>query len=189
MCYSLKKEDALNLLVQDRRFRTNAWNKLYETSLWKDIRFPVGRKYEDVATIYKIYNKLEKIGFLNRSLYYYYQRGDSIVHKFSVSSANDYLTGILERRKYLIELYPNMSRLLDASVIRAVYDIERDVILSGSAIPIQYDKYLWDLAKQYTSIQTIKELPPRIIAELLIHNTSVRLYKKLVPLIDVKLKK
>ena len=57
------------------------WNKLYRTSLFKDndIKFPVGKVHEDNFTTYKLLYYANKITFVNQPLYYYLQRGDSIM--------------------------------------------------------------------------------------------------------------
>ena len=56
-----------------------AWGKLYKKSIFYGIRYPVGKLYEDVTIWYKILFSCEKIAIVNRPLYFYYQRCDSIV--------------------------------------------------------------------------------------------------------------
>lgn len=182
--FELDKGQALKMLVEDRKFRTNAWNKLYSIDLWERIRFPYGRKYEDVATIYRIYDAVEKVGFINKPLYYYYQRNDSIVHSFNINSYMDYIKGVKERREYLIEKYPEMNDLLDTSIIKSVFDLERDSILNNADIPDDVQRLLRSLVSKYSSRKSIKGLPPRTKVEYYIYKFSNRLYKMTVPLID-----
>ena len=182
--FELDKGQALKMLVEDRKFRTNAWNKLYSIDLWERIRFPYGRKYEDVATIYRIYDAVEKVGFINKPLYYYYQRNDSIVHSFNINSYMDYIKGVKERREYLIEKYPEMNDLLDTSIIKSVFDLERDSILDNADIPDDVQRLLRSLVSKYSSRKSIKGLPPRTKVEYYIYKFSNRLYKMTVPLID-----
>ncbi len=58
-----------------------AWNKLYKTELFKSnkIEYPVGKKYEDSYTTYKLFYKSEKITYISSPLYFYLQRRDSIM--------------------------------------------------------------------------------------------------------------
>lgn len=49
-----------------------AWGKLYHKSLFKDIRYPVGKNFEDTFTTYKLLYKCEKIAFTNEPLYCYF---------------------------------------------------------------------------------------------------------------------
>ena len=47
-----------------------AWNKCYKKSLFKDITYPKGW-YEDLGTTYKLLDKANSIGFINKPLLYY----------------------------------------------------------------------------------------------------------------------
>ncbi|MED4230140.1 glycosyltransferase family 2 protein [Priestia megaterium] len=80
-----EKKSALVSAIVDHHCRTYVWNKLYKRELWKDIRFPYGKLFEDTFTTYKVINQSSKIIKLDRTLYYYYQRENSIVNsKFTV---------------------------------------------------------------------------------------------------------
>ena len=48
------------------------WNKLYKRDLFDGVRFPKGRNYEDLATIYKLYFKAKIIIVTDFALYYYW---------------------------------------------------------------------------------------------------------------------
>lgn len=77
------------------------WNKIYKTSLFDDIRFPVGRIYEDVATVYKIFSKAENAGYLKQPLYYYYKRsGSTIASSFNSKGRYDCFLGYKERLEF-----------------------------------------------------------------------------------------
>lgn len=56
-----------------------AWNKMYKKCLFEGISFPDGRNYEDEATTYKLFYKSKSVIYTNESLYYYFQRSDSIM--------------------------------------------------------------------------------------------------------------
>lgn len=58
-----------------------AWNKIYKTALFKDnaIKYPVGKIHEDNFTTYKLFYFANKVAFVNRPLYNYLQRPDSIM--------------------------------------------------------------------------------------------------------------
>lgn len=60
---------------------TIAWNKLYHKSLFRDVRYPVGKIHEDDYTTWKLLWKSEYVAITNLYLYYYLQRPDSIMGK------------------------------------------------------------------------------------------------------------
>lgn len=61
-----------------------AWNKLYRRKAWQQLRFPVGRYYEDSAITFHIISTSPKIAILPHSYYVYRtEREGSIAHKLS----------------------------------------------------------------------------------------------------------
>jgi len=69
-----------------------AWNKLYKKDIFKGknaILFPVGKLHEDTYIMYKIYYNLNKLVRINKPLYYYRQRNDSIISSFSIKNVED----------------------------------------------------------------------------------------------------
>ena len=48
-----------------------AWGKLYHKSVFQDIRYPVGKNFEDTFTTYKTLYRCEKIAYTDLPLYYY----------------------------------------------------------------------------------------------------------------------
>lgn len=61
--------------------KVNAWNKIYRRSLFSrnNIKYPVGKIYEDNQTTYKLMYLAKKIIFLDKSLLFYRQRPGSIM--------------------------------------------------------------------------------------------------------------
>lgn len=55
------------------------WDKLYRKCVFEDVRYPVDRLAEDMATTYKTFKNANKVGYLDRVLYNYFIRSDSIM--------------------------------------------------------------------------------------------------------------
>ena len=70
----MKRKDIENFIVPA------AWNKLYISKYFKDITFPEGLWYEDLATIPKYIMMHNKVSIVNESLYFYIQNPKSIMH-------------------------------------------------------------------------------------------------------------
>ncbi|WP_300266478.1 glycosyltransferase family 2 protein [uncultured Enterococcus sp.] len=69
-----------------------AWGKLFKSSLFRYVRFPVGRVYEDSFTLPKLYMFCEKIVVLPDELYCYRQRSTSIINsQYSFEKIADHL--------------------------------------------------------------------------------------------------
>lgn len=56
-----------------------AWNKLYCRKLFDSVQYPFGRIYEDTFTTYKLFLNSDRIVLLNRALYFYRIRPESIM--------------------------------------------------------------------------------------------------------------
>lgn len=57
----------------------SACNKLYHKKLFDEIRFPIGKLYEDAFTTYKLLNEAEKVVFTETQLYFYRLNPQSIL--------------------------------------------------------------------------------------------------------------
>ena len=103
MVYSAK--DALQELFSDH-MENYAWNKLYKAELWENIRFPVGKNFEDILTIYKTFEKCEKIVTLKEAKYYYRRREDSISGTRDFKNRFHIYTAIIERYEDVVQRMP-----------------------------------------------------------------------------------
>lgn len=58
---------------------TSAWAKLYELSIFDNVKFPKGKLFEDIGTIYKTFIESKNVACGFKPKYYYYVRENSIV--------------------------------------------------------------------------------------------------------------
>lgn len=77
-----------------------ACGKLIHNRLIKSDMFPVGRTYEDIGCIYKIYDKCSKLVEIKDSYYFYFIREDSITSKRSLSNVDDKIYFLEEMADY-----------------------------------------------------------------------------------------
>ncbi len=72
------KKEALLLLLEDEVLRNYVWDKLYKRELFAQVRFPVGRSYEDSAVMYLLFDRAQTICQVPEYLYYYIKRSGSL---------------------------------------------------------------------------------------------------------------
>ena len=73
-------------------------NKIYKKEVWKTVRFPVGRRFEDVATIYKTFYNAEKTGYIKKYYYNYVKhKGSAIDLSFDAQRRYECFLGYKER--------------------------------------------------------------------------------------------
>ena len=74
----LTAEECLKKLLYQNGVEVCAWGKLYKTPLIKNLRYPVGKLYEDIPVTYEAVKQSKKIAVIGNVDYYYFQRTDSI---------------------------------------------------------------------------------------------------------------
>ena len=100
------REEMLRLfIVGDRRYEItmSVWDRLYKRELISDLRFPVGKCYEDIVFSTKVIEKSKINVYIDRALYHYRLREDSI----SGEDFNDYNRAPL---RIITDLIPELER-------------------------------------------------------------------------------
>ena len=102
--------DHNNILLEFVNFNINpnVWNKIYKESLWEHVRFPQKHVYEDIETICKILDRCSYVYVLDKPLYVYRKRKDSIT---STCSPSNILDGIRAINQLLIFINENTPEL------------------------------------------------------------------------------
>lgn len=59
---------------------TPVWGKLFLAELWDNIRFPIGRIYEEYYTTWKLIFSASRIAVVDQDLYFYFVNENGIVH-------------------------------------------------------------------------------------------------------------
>ncbi len=72
-------ESAVVETLYARKIKTSAWGKLYRKELFKEIRYPKGKIFEDLYTTNKLFMDAKKIVWTDRIGYYYRIRSGSIM--------------------------------------------------------------------------------------------------------------
>lgn len=75
------------------------WNKLYKKSLFNNLRFPYGKQHEDEFLIHHFMIRCKKIACIENALYYYVQRGNSIISQKSIKNM-DLGDALIEQYKF-----------------------------------------------------------------------------------------
>jgi len=93
------------------------WNKLMRTSLWKDLRFPVGKINEDVFVSHNLLYSAHNIVVIDTHLYAHYQSPGSIMRSPFTLARLDVLDGWYEG----VRFYEQVAESEFANIARRVY--------------------------------------------------------------------
>lgn len=70
------------LSLYQRKVKASMWGKLYDSSLFMGIEFPVGEIYEDLSVFYRMALRCSRLAMVPAVTYLYRLRPDSLIHKF-----------------------------------------------------------------------------------------------------------
>lgn len=125
VCYGT--ELALKLLIKDSVFHQYVWNKIYRVACVKDIFFIQGKINEDEFWTYRVFGNANRIAKIDKKMYYYFQRNDSIMGENYNFKHLDALEAKIERQQYIERNFPALS-------LEARIDLIQSCIYSGQMI-------------------------------------------------------
>lgn len=97
--YILNSCEAIEKTLYHEDFNVSVWAKMYERKFFDTVKFPEGKIFEEVETVYKLFLQANKIAVGLESKYNYMIRnGSTLTGSFS------------EKKLYLIEAYKNMGK-------------------------------------------------------------------------------
>ena len=108
---SYSSEKALELLIWDKILHQYVWNKLYKRSCLKGIPFAVGKINEDEFWTYQVFGNARRITKISNVLYYYFQRGSSIMGNHYNLKRLDALEAKSLRQQYIEEKFPALTEV------------------------------------------------------------------------------
>lgn len=191
--YIFDKENAIRELLVQQKFSCMVCQKLYKKYIFDEVRFPVGKLYEDVAISLSTFLKAEKVVVFGKSGYNYYQRSNSIVNScFDIRKLDflSYCQDIIkfsdsQNKRYDTEAHIFYLRALMMFVLQLYQEVEQNkqlVVYLENEIK-KNKKYIWNSSylelrkKVVLSLISIR-FPRKILARLWNRRTEQNAYGK-----------
>lgn len=109
-------------------------NKLYKRRLFENIKFPVGRIYEDASVLYKLYMNSNKVVFIDKALYKYIRREGSTTNRPFSDKRLDIVHMFNEKYEYMVKYYPEMCDQIKSMYYDSLRNIIVDIVNEGTVI-------------------------------------------------------
>lgn len=109
---SLDRKAGLELLLENDVMQNYCADKLFRKSLWDGIAFPEGRTFEDIAVMYRLFERAERVICLPGAKYNYAQRAGSIVSDITLENRLNHYRAARERYEDMKERWPELEELL-----------------------------------------------------------------------------
>lgn len=120
---SLSRIEAYKRMLYQDGFEISAWGKLYKSSLFENVRYPLGKIYEDIPTTYKLMEKSNKIAIIPQMDYYYLQRENSIAQSGFNPKKMEGVKFMNELRQFITENYPELRKAAECRYFSTVCNI------------------------------------------------------------------
>lgn len=118
----LNKEQAMALLIEDDLVRSYLWDKLWKRELFQDIRVPQLKVFEDMAVMYRLFIRAERVVCLPDVFYHYEHHDAGLTAAPSLESRVDFCRVVKERYEALEQDFPQLAeRLIPALTEAAVH--------------------------------------------------------------------
>lgn len=106
----LEPKETLKRILYDQGIDLSAWAKLYNIKLFKKVRYPKGRIFEDAATTYKLIDECNKISIDDNVVYNYIIRNDSITNEEFSKNKLQLIDSTKEMTDYIKLKYPDLEK-------------------------------------------------------------------------------
>ncbi len=151
-CETLRREEAMRLLMRNHRVKNFAWGKLYKTDILRGQEFPVGKYFEDCYWQHRVLHSVQSYGILPIPLYYYRQRTDGISGQLTLRGL-DLLRGYEERLRFIGEHYPRLTAELLRTYLATAFAYLTQAHWSGDkALRSAYREYWKTMTRRHGTL-------------------------------------
>lgn len=140
---------AIERMLYQTLFDTNACGKLYPTYIMKNILYPKGKLYEDLFTTYRVFGAVKKVVYINQKKYYYWQNPDSIMHNVFNKRMFDEIEAVDEIVKYVEKNMPEIKKAAYARKFSSYSQVIRWMPDDADEDSLDKRNQLWKFVKQY----------------------------------------
>ena len=151
--------------------------KIYPKYYFDDIKYPINEKYEDVAIIYKIFEKTTQIAYGNLECYYYYVRIGSISKSGFNKGELDYLKNTEQMLTYLENNYKELKQAVTRFRLYSRFRILRILLFSETKDEKLKETMIKDIKKYYKKILKDKRAPKRDKLAIYFFNMGLPIFK------------
>lgn len=98
-------EEALHKIILDLAIQNYAWDKIYKRDLFinNNIYYPKGMYYEDMPTTFRLFFYANQVAYLDKFLYNYLQRENSITKTFGDKHINDIIKALYLMKDFMLD--------------------------------------------------------------------------------------
>lgn len=119
----LNREQALALLTEDDLVRSYLCDKLWRKELFDGVRFPGLRVYEDMAVMYSLFMKANRVICLPDIFYHYEHHEASLTENPPLTSRMDFYNVVKQRYEDMEHRFPRVAERLETILVSAAVGV------------------------------------------------------------------
>lgn len=156
------KDEAMKALFTNNKIGYSANNKLFEMSLFSDLRFPFGKLMEDKAVMYLLVDKSSQISVNISEKYHYYQSPVSILRGSFNPKKFDTFDIQEDMIKFIDANYPEISIKVRTRYIYTAIRMMMSMIENNYDIKSDFDRCMSILSKYQKELEKDGDFPKKI---------------------------
>lgn len=138
---------AMEQLFYQKQFENSAWGKMYKKGLFEEIRYPVGKLYEDLGTTYKVFFQSQKVVSSSEEKYFYRQRKNSIMSRTFSERNMDRITLSKELLEFTEKNIPTIRKAAISRFFVSNVQVLRELPLKEEKYQAYYGQIYEDIKK------------------------------------------
>ena len=168
------------------RIRQCSCGNLYKSECFDNLRFPVGKQYEDLAVLFRILLKTKKIVVVRAPAYKYLIRNGSIMHSNFNARQLDEIEIIDNEMDNLILHFPEYKTMANGRRLYSYFVVLRRINASENANQyIQEKKVIMDKIRKYANGMLFKkDINMRLKSKILAFNMGESIFNKWMSLVE-----
>ena len=147
----LEQKAAMKALLEDRHIDNALYDKLWKRELFDGIRFPEGRTYEDLATVYRLFDRVTKVLCLPQPKYHYRRRRDSITGNVSLHNRMNHYISACQRYADMVTQWSEYEPLLEQQCMTAAVGLWSGYCCAPRNVRLQYKPQLREISQRAKS--------------------------------------
>ena len=179
------KEEAMRVMLEGELYDEVVWVKLFKKSVIEDIRFPVGKIYEDTAFTYKVINNSKRVATIGEPKYNYIKHENSIMSNAIQDIKIDAVIAYKDMYKFMEKKYPGLCDLVALKLANSSMIVMNLMAKKKNFRDYKdnYYKVSKILNSKFNKTIKLKEYPMNVKILLIANKISPILYKQIVKVI------
>lgn len=145
------KEEAMQLLLQQSRIKNFPWGKLINTKIAQKHLFPNVMNFEDSYWFYKILHEVDNYAIINKPLYFYRQRPNSLTSKLN-RTALFLLKSSEERIIFIKNNYNQLLSLAYKEYVKQLISLSCATLVADEDVKKEIKQYINEVITRYSYI-------------------------------------